>query len=113
MTSEANQYIPEFFNLIKHGNLEEVVNLIEAGMDVNSQFEEGRTPAIHAASNGHLDILKILVNTGADVNVYDQQLQTPLLVANYQGYQEIVDYLLPLTNSEIRDMVEAQLAEEE
>ncbi|NET91151.1 MAG: ankyrin repeat domain-containing protein [Kamptonema sp. SIO1D9] len=109
--SANHQNIPLFFSLIKEGNLAQVSELIQLGYDVNEQFEEGVTPAIQAASYGHLEILKTLVKAGADVNIVDQQLESPLMVARIKGHQEVINYLIPLTNQEIREIVEQQLTE--
>ena len=59
-----------------HNDIEKM--LIEAGADVNKQYNDGMTALYKAAENGHNDIAKILIEAGADVNIQDKDGLKPL-----------------------------------
>ncbi|GAA5817264.1 hypothetical protein MFLAVUS_010807 [Mucor flavus] len=63
------------------GQLDRVKELVETGVDVNSQDQFGYT-AMHAAvSYSQIDIVKYLLEKGANVNIEDFEKDTPLYVA--------------------------------
>jgi ankyrin repeat protein len=83
------------------GNLSEVKNCVEHGVDVNSKMKpqgQGRlgfTPVVIASRNGHLDVVEYLVEHGANVNDSDNGRQkSPLLAASWARHLDIVEYLL-------------------
>ncbi|HEY0897750.1 MAG TPA: ankyrin repeat domain-containing protein [Sphingobacteriaceae bacterium] len=45
-----------------HGNIELLIELLEAGADVQAKMEDGRTPADMAAGQGFSEIAKILAD---------------------------------------------------
>lgn len=67
------------FEAIQNGNLDELKELIDAGADVNVQYEEGTTPVILtiAFTGMHheksLQMLKILLDAGASLTFTGQQ----------------------------------------
>ncbi|MCF4969159.1 ankyrin repeat domain-containing protein [Nostoc sp. CMAA1605] len=109
ITSNTKENLPLFFEMIREGNTEKVKELIAAGYNVNAIFEDGKTPLISAAHHGHLKIIKILVEAGADVNVVDAEQNSPLFSATYRGFQNVAEYLTPLTNPELREIIQQQL----
>ena len=50
-------------------DLEGVRTLIQAGVDVNTQDENGMTALMIAAKNGGTDLIEELVKAGADMNI--------------------------------------------
>ena len=60
--------------------------LINAGADINSKDERGRTPLHIAALNDRADAVSALIAAGADVNAKDERGQTPLHLAADRGH---------------------------
>jgi ankyrin repeat protein len=87
-------------------NISLVEQLIIGGCDANTRFEEGITPLVYAAMKGHSKTIQVLVEAGADINLSDDRGRTPLLWAIYHEIQEIIDYLVPLTDQKINNMVD-------
>ena len=68
------------------GNLDEVKNLIEKGVDPNRGMA-----LLQSASNGHLSIVKFLIEKGADIRTnFDSVIQQS---AQY-GHLDVMKYLL-------------------
>jgi len=80
----------------ENGNLSELKNWLDAGMDVNTRAEKNYEEcALHsAADRGFLDIVKYLVKEGADIEARDIWNKTPLALAVEQGRFDIVKYLV-------------------
>jgi ankyrin repeat protein len=76
------------------GNLEKVMESLEAGAGVNSVDTEGRTALMFAAFNGHSRIVLELLNRGAGVDRRDLQGRTALLYAATGPFPETVRILL-------------------
>ncbi len=56
--------------------------LIDAGADVNEEFELGRTPLMLASRyKSSPEIIKLLIDAGADVSAKDELGFTPLMLA--------------------------------
>ena len=77
---------------VGNGDLDEVVELIEAGADPNTpgQTAQKVLPLFIAAENGNLDVVEFLVESGANVNV---DYGSVLLAAARGGYTDVVKYL--------------------
>ncbi|XP_071086413.1 putative ankyrin repeat protein RF_0381 [Haliotis cracherodii] len=59
------------------GNVELVKHVLALNsVDINSRTEDGRTPAMIAASKGHKDMLKLLMNEGADLSLVNNDSET-------------------------------------
>ncbi|WP_449420526.1 ankyrin repeat domain-containing protein [Phormidium nigroviride] len=86
-----------------NNDIQQVRELIEAGVDVNQPLEDRDTVLMFAAREGYLDIVKILVEAGADANVISYQGDNALVQAAWGGWQEVFDYLRPLTSPEVRE----------
>lgn len=75
------------FAACEKGNLEQAINLMEQGVDINIQDEVSNedhyfktdTPLMKAAQNGHFEIVKFLVENGADINIDDRQVDSNAL----------------------------------
>ena len=68
--------------------------LIDAGADIETLDEFGRSPLLKASSFGELAIVKMLVKAGAGVRVTDKDGATCLTLAAYFGFIETVRYLV-------------------
>jgi len=73
-----------------HGQIIKVIYLIEAGVDVNTEDDMGRTVIYAAAEKGYRDITKVLIQAGAYVNTQDEYGQTPLHLASKNGHRSTV-----------------------
>jgi ankyrin repeat protein len=60
------------------GDLADVVKLVNNGVSVNAQFEDGTTPLMAASWNGHLPIVEFLLSKGADARIRNQFNDTAL-----------------------------------
>jgi ankyrin repeat protein len=78
------------------GHSDAVAQLIEAGVDLESQSNQRCTALMYAARGGHLEVVKALLRAKADPDVhrsYDMA-DTPLIIAARGGYFEIVRELV-------------------
>lgn len=80
--------------------------LVEAGVDINYQDENGETALHHAARLGHVQCVKTLLE-GSDTQQTDVELAektygwTPLFVAAVEGKTEVVEVLLEVGGCEV------------
>ncbi|MCM3031535.1 ankyrin repeat domain-containing protein [Niallia sp. MER 6] len=86
----SNQEKEQFFQAVETGNISEITNFIEKGIDINSVGQEGRTAAMVATYNNDPETVKLLIENGADVNIQDNMKNNPFLYAGAEGYLEIV-----------------------
>ena len=76
--------------------------LIDAGADIETKDNFGRSPLHKASERGWgLDIVKMLVSAGTDVRTTDSSGQTCLFTASFQGHTDIVRYLVGLPEMEV------------
>jgi ankyrin repeat protein len=66
--------------------------LIDAGVDVDHVFKDGRTALMHAAENGHLDIVRLLLGADADKTLANDGT-TAYNLAMAKGHTAIVELL--------------------
>ena len=74
---------------------------IDAGADIETKDEKGRSPLHCACVSGALDVVKMLVEAGAGVRVTDNQGVTCLILALYFGHTETVRYLVGLPQVDV------------
>ena len=87
-------HLPELVYWASLGDVEQVEQGINDGLDVNSADEEGYSALHAAAENDHLEVVKLLISKGADIN--HRSTYTALELAEMAGNQEIVSYLKSL-----------------
>ena len=63
------------------GNVNDVVELIAAGAEVNAVGDIGNTPLHEAANQLYVEVVNVLVNAGADTTIKNEFGQTPLDLA--------------------------------
>ena len=68
------------------GKRECVLELLEAGAELNVKDPQGWTPLFWCAYSGRNKLLEVLIKRGADVNVRDDHGRTPLHIAAEQGH---------------------------
>ena len=71
-----------------------VVRLIDAGADINSKCDDGRSALHMAAKDGRSDIAELLLSRGADPNIADADGDTPHDHAVFYREQEFAALLV-------------------
>ncbi|QHT63922.1 hypothetical protein GXP70_14125 [Paenibacillus lycopersici] len=74
----------------ENGNLEQVLKLLEDGIDINATDRRGRTAVLAATYRNQAAVVEALIGRGADINIRDHHLDNVLLHAGAAGYLEIV-----------------------
>ena len=77
--------------------------LIDAGADVHTKDDNGRSPLHSACNSGALDVVKILVRAGAGVRATDNEGHTCLTLAVCSGHTDTVRYLVGLPDVDVND----------
>ena len=76
------------------GDFEQVLNLIEDGVDVNVQDENGMTPLMIASQAGNEHLVEELIKAGAGVNIKTYLGDTALIYATENNQIECIRKLL-------------------
>lgn len=87
-------HLPELVYWASIGDVEQVEQGLQEGLDVNSADEEGYSALQAAAENDHLEVVKLLVSKGADVD--HRSTYTALELAEMAGNKDVVAYLKSL-----------------
>lgn len=78
----------------KAGELQALETLIDAGMQLSTTNDEGRTGLHIAALYGHLDVVKLYLNRGLDIHTTDDKGYIALHRASGFGRTQVARYLL-------------------
>lgn len=83
------------FEAARNGDRARVVQLLDAGVDVNARARYDMTALIFAADKGHLDVVRLLIERGADVNAQDTfyKIRAVDSAAN-NNHLDVAQYLL-------------------
>ena len=84
-------HLPELVYWASLGDVEQVVQLLEDGIDPNQTDEEGYSALQAAAENDNLAVVKLLVSKGANVSYKGKY--TALQLAEMAENIEVVAYL--------------------
>ena len=84
----------QLFEATKLGNAQEVIGILEHGIDVNCEDENGVTPLIWAAAKKEAEITHLLLEAGARVNHQDRRGYTALLESVHACSPQVVDEIL-------------------
>ncbi|WP_312087815.1 ankyrin repeat domain-containing protein [Acinetobacter variabilis] len=87
-------HLPELVYWASIGDIEQIENGLQEGLDVNSADEEGYSALQAAAENDHLEVVKLLISKGADVD--HRSTYTALELAEMAGNKDVVAYLKSL-----------------
>lgn len=89
---------PEAEDLLRQaaldGNMTQVEELLEQGVNVNAANTEGQTALILAAYNGHSKIILSLLEEGAELSHRDAMGRTALMYGSTGSFPEAVKVLL-------------------
>lgn len=78
-----------------NGQLDDLKELVEQGVSVNSKNEDGVTALMGASLKGHLRVVQYLTSKRADLNVKESQYEwTALMLASKGGRLDIVKHLV-------------------
>ena len=86
--------LPDLVYWASLGDVEQVEQGLQEGLDVNSADEEGYSALQAAAENDHLEVVKLLVSKGADIA--HRSPNTALELAEMAGNKDVVAYLKSL-----------------
>eukprot|EP00897_Mesotaenium_endlicherianum_P007859 jgi/Mesen1/7100/ME000369S06427 len=75
------------------GHIEEIREILDRGVNVNTADYDGRTALHLAASEGQLAVIRLLLERGADVNPRDRWGSTPFADAKRYGYKDVCQLL--------------------
>jgi len=84
---ELNQQL--FEKIEKKSSLQEILNLIDKGANVNAKDIGGSTPLLCATGQGLSDVCFKLMDKGADVNAKNKSGYTPLHSAAFAGLSDV------------------------
>lgn len=87
-------HLPELVYWASLGDVEQVEQLLAAGIDPNQTDDEGYSALQAAAENDHLAVVKLLVSKGA--NVAYKSKYTALQLAEMAENHDVVVYLKSL-----------------
>lgn len=74
-----NELVEELTTAVMQGNLDQILRLIQAGVDINAFDSDGNTALLPAVYHGKVEIVRILLQHGADPNKNeDDSSMTPL-----------------------------------
>jgi hypothetical protein len=83
-----------FFQSVRNNDINEIINLIDNGIDVNIKNNDGFTGLMLACINGHFDIVKLIVDKGADFSIANKDGNTGFHLACEYGHIEIIKVLI-------------------
>ena len=88
--SPAEPVADQLSKAAARGDTASVLELLEAGADIDERDEDGRTPVMIATRGNHVDTVRALIEAEANVDIQDNRLDNPLLYAGAEGLLEIV-----------------------
>ncbi len=90
---EENPHAEALVNAADNGDIKTVEKLLQQGVKVDSQDEEGWTALMAASARGHVAMVRLLLRKGANPHVKNIDGWTALWIAGKQNQKEIVDIL--------------------
>ena len=84
----------ELLNAVERNDLDNVIELINNGANIDVKTKDNETPLIRAAYKGYIKIAKELIKAGAKFDESDNEGNTALIYASDRGYIEIVKELI-------------------
>ncbi len=78
----------------RDGEISKIEELIDKGVNINTQDQKGWTPLMFAVTSAHTKLADLLLTKGADANIGDKKGWTPLMKATEQCNREMIHMLL-------------------
>lgn len=92
--SSGNNSDSGFFGNAYFGNMTQLGNNLDSGIDVNKTDKNGNSALFWAAWKGHSNVVDFLLKKGAEVNYQDSFKETALHAACRKGHFNVVKTLL-------------------
>jgi ankyrin repeat protein len=92
---------------VMNGRLQDVRQLIETGLDLNTRSRHGYTPLMIAAARGYGEIVDLLLDNGAALTMVDPHGRNALQIAREARSKHCIESLLEATHSEISSAKDA------
>ena len=89
-----SQLVKRFLDAAHFNDVHEVVDMLRAGVPIDSRDKDGYTALYWAVFSNHTEIVHELLKKGADVNVQNRYHWTPLHAAAQEGNTDIMKDLL-------------------
>lgn len=83
-----------FIEAATEGDVESMRSLIERGISVDVQDEDGKTALYHAAFWGRIEVVELLLEHHADATMSNVDGWTPLMEASVAGHLDVVKRLI-------------------
>lgn len=80
----------QLFSAAAEGDIETILELLEAGTDINVTDNHGNTAVMTATQKNNVDTVKVLIEQGADINIRNDNQDNVLLYAGAEGLLEIL-----------------------
>ena len=82
------------FDLARNNEIEPLIIMLDAGLNVNIANHKGNTLLMLAAYNNSLEVAKLLLERGAEVDKVNDKKQTPLAGVCFKGHYKMAELLL-------------------
>ena len=94
-----------FWQRITEKDVDSVLSLVKAGVDVNIRDNNGMTALMKASENGHVQLVEELIKFGANMNLRNLLHDTALIYAAKEGNLNCVQKLIDMgANVNIQDV---------
>jgi ankyrin repeat protein len=98
ISQETEEHGKKWTRAIMFGKIDEVNQLIQAGIDVNGRFDLGAsrdiTPLYFAVLMGNTDIAKLLIDAGANVDINFEGVNLLHIAGLYAGNKAVTELLI-------------------
>lgn len=84
----------QLFEAVEGKEFDTVRELLNNGVDINAQDEQGRTAIMIATYANDAEMVKVLIDEGADVDIQDDMLNNPFLYAGAEGYMDVLKLII-------------------